>query len=61
MVTVIKKGSSLRDIRQALKKHTGINKKNELRRFCGVISLKKDPVSLQKNGGMSGNNLLLDY
>ena len=48
MVTVIKKGSSLRDVRQAVKKHGGKRKKNELRRFCGVISMKKNPTSLQK-------------
>ena len=47
MVTVIKKGSSLRELKQSVKKHVA-GKKKDLRRFCGVISLKEDPVALQK-------------
>ena len=60
MVTVIKKGASAKVVKQKLEKHAGAVKKNDLRKYCGVISLKKDPVELQINGGISGNSLLLD-
>jgi len=48
MVTVIKKGSSRKDLMQAMKKLADRSKKKDLQRFCGVISTKKDPVLLQK-------------
>jgi hypothetical protein len=48
MVTVIKKGSSRKDLMQVMKKIAGRSKKKDLQRFCGVISTKKDPVVLQK-------------
>lgn len=48
MVAVIKKGASAKVVKQKLEKHTGALNKNDLRKYCGVISLKKDPVELQK-------------
>jgi len=48
MITVIKKGASAKAVKQKLEKHTKAAKKDDLRKYCGVISLKKDPVELQK-------------
>ncbi len=47
MVTVIKKKSSIKQIRQALKKLRG-SKKNNARKYCGVIKLKENPLVIQK-------------
>ena len=48
MVTVIKKGASAKSVKQKYEEHTKSSKKNDIRKYCGIISLKKDPVELQK-------------
>ncbi|MDZ7719987.1 MAG: hypothetical protein U5K72_14315 [Balneolaceae bacterium] len=48
MVTTIKKGASEESVKQKYEKLTKASKKNNLRKYCGVISLKKDPVELQR-------------
>ena len=48
MVTVIKKGSSAKSVKQKIEKHINSKKKFDLKKYCGVISLKKDPLELQK-------------
>lgn len=48
MVTVIKKGASAQTVRKKYEKHVSTPPKKDIRKFCGVISLKKDPVELQK-------------
>jgi hypothetical protein len=47
MVTTIKKGSTHRRINQALKKLRS-KKGLDAFKFCGVIHLKEDPLSIQK-------------
>ncbi len=47
MVLVLKKGASKKemdDLIKSLKKSTGVNTK----KFCGVITLKKNPLHIQK-------------
>jgi hypothetical protein len=48
MVTTIKKGSSAETVIDKYKKHTKSLNKTDIRNYCGVLSLKKDPVKLQK-------------
>jgi hypothetical protein len=48
MVTTIKRGTSLEKIMQALKKHPAKIKSPDLKKYCGSISLKEDPMELQK-------------
>jgi len=49
MITVIKKGSSAKTVREQYRKHRKAGEeKNDIRRLCGTISLKKDPLELQK-------------
>ena len=52
MVTVIKKGSSKSLIHQLLEKlkiRKGINAK----KYCGIIKLKENPLTIQKNRMLS--------
>ena len=47
MVVVLKKGASKKEmqtITKKLKKNTGVNTK----KYCGTISLKEDPIAIQK-------------
>ncbi len=48
MVTIIKKGTTREKIQQALKERTVKIKSLELLKYCGSISLQKDPLILQK-------------
>jgi hypothetical protein len=48
MVTTIKKGTSREKIRLALKKRTTKIKGPDLKKYCGSISLREDPLVLQK-------------
>jgi hypothetical protein len=48
MVTTIKKGTSREKIRLALKKRQVKIKGPDLKKYCGSISLLKDPMELQK-------------
>lgn len=50
MVTTIKKGASKKEIDSLLESH---NKKKKtkgvnVKKYCGVLNLKKDPLELQK-------------
>jgi hypothetical protein len=47
MVTVIKKKTSVKQIRRALKKMQGA-KGNNAYKHCGVIKLKEKPLAIQK-------------
>ncbi len=48
MVTTIKKGTSREKIIDALKKRKTKTKGPNLKKYCGSISLKEDPLEMQK-------------
>ncbi|KAF0139236.1 MAG: hypothetical protein FD143_3574 [Ignavibacteria bacterium] len=49
MVTVIKKGMREKEINSLLIKHGNKKKKKiDLKKYCGIIQLKEDPIKLQK-------------
>jgi len=48
MVTTIKKGTSREKILLELKKRQAKIKSPDLKKYCGSISLKEDPMELQK-------------
>ncbi|WP_164682753.1 hypothetical protein [Cyclonatronum proteinivorum] len=48
MATVIKKGSSAKTIKKKYLEHIQGSSRRDIRSFCGVITLKKHPVALQK-------------
>ncbi len=48
MVTTIKKGTPLEKIRDVLKKRKAKTKGLDLKKYCGSISLKEDPLGMQK-------------
>lgn len=48
MVTIIKKGTSREKILIALKNHQVKIKSLDLKKYCGSISLRLDPMELQK-------------
>jgi hypothetical protein len=48
MVTIIKKGTSSEKIKIALKKRQLKIKGPDLKKYCGSISLKEDPLEMQK-------------
>jgi len=48
MVTTIKKGTSREKILIALNKRQANSKGPDLKKYCGSISLKEDPLDLQK-------------
>jgi glutamine amidotransferase PdxT len=48
MVTIIKKGTSSEKIKIALKKRKLKVKGPDLKKYCGSISLKEDPLEMQK-------------
>ena len=49
MVTVIQKGTSKEKIQSILDQRKRRRKKGvDLKKYCGLIQLKEDPVSLQK-------------
>lgn len=50
MITTIKQGSSAETVRKKYKKHIKSKEQTaEVRRLCGSIQLKKDPIKLQKD------------
>ena len=49
MVTTIKKGTSREKIRLALKKRKIKAKGPDLKKYCGSITLKEDPLEMQKS------------
>jgi hypothetical protein len=50
MVLVLNKGASKKEIEQANKKLSKMpaRKKLDAKKYCGVIKLKEDPLSIQK-------------
>jgi len=51
MVTVIKSGSSKEEIERVLRSHNR-KKKNKgvnVKKYCGILNLKEDPLKLQKD------------
>lgn len=48
MITTIKKGTSSKNIRLALKKRPVTVKSPDLKKYCGSISLEQDPLEMQK-------------
>lgn len=48
MITTIKKGTSTENIRLALKKRPAKIKSLDLKKYCGSITLKEDPLEMQK-------------
>lgn len=48
MITTIEKGTSGEKIRQALKKRPTKIKSLDLKKYCGSITLKEDPLEMQK-------------
>ena len=48
MKIVIKKGIPEKEINKKLDKLYSAKVKKDLRRYCGSINLKEDPLSLQK-------------
>jgi len=48
MVTTIKKGTSRAKIFKALKNRPVKIKSPDLKKYCGCISLKEDPLEMQK-------------
>jgi hypothetical protein len=48
MITTIEKGTSVEKIRQTLKERTTKIKSIDLKKYCGSISLKEDPLEMQK-------------
>ena len=48
MVTTIKKGTTREKIRDVLKKRKAKTKGLDLKKYCGSISLKEDPLEMQK-------------
>ncbi|MCL6102370.1 MAG: hypothetical protein M1292_07755 [Bacteroidetes bacterium] len=48
MITIIEKGASSEKIRLALKKRPVKIKSPDLKKYCGSISLKEDPLKMQK-------------
>jgi hypothetical protein len=50
MVTIIKKGTSKDNIKSLLEKRqkTKRPKKIDVKKYCGILNLKEDPVMLQK-------------
>ena len=49
MVTIIKRGSTKEEIKAKLKQFNEENKQKgiDLKKFCGSIALKEDPLKLQ--------------
>lgn len=48
MITTIEKGTSAEKIRLTLKKRPSKFKSPDLKKYCGSISLKEDPLEMQK-------------
>jgi hypothetical protein len=49
MVTVIKRGATKEEIRSLLESHDKKARKGiNVKKYCGVLNLKEDPLELQK-------------
>jgi hypothetical protein len=48
MVTSIKRGSSRKTIQMALKKWNVRKRHIDLKKYCGIIIIKEEPLKLQK-------------
>jgi len=48
MVTTINKGTTREKIRDVLRKRKSKSKSIDLQKYCGSISLKEDPLEMQK-------------
>lgn len=48
MATVIKKGSPADTVWRKFKEHKKQAGKEEIRKYCGAIKLREDPLKLQK-------------
>jgi hypothetical protein len=48
MVTIIKKGMSRKEINSLLTVQRKKKKSIDIKKYCGVIVLKEDPIKLQK-------------
>jgi hypothetical protein len=49
MVTTIKKGATKKEIHSLLEAHSQKSKKGtDIKKYCGVLNLKEDPLELQK-------------
>lgn len=48
MVTVIKKGSSVKTVLEKYEEIKRKRKKNSLGKLCGTLNLEQEPVSLQR-------------
>ena len=48
MVTTIKKGASKEEIYSLLESHNKKSKGIDVKKYCGVLNLKEDPLELQK-------------
>jgi hypothetical protein len=48
MITTIEKGTSCEKIRLTLKDRPAKIKRLDLKKYCGSISLKSDPLEMQK-------------
>jgi hypothetical protein len=49
MVTTIKRGSSREKIQKIMQGWTPGRRKIDIRKYCGIIKLKEDPMELQKS------------
>jgi hypothetical protein len=47
MVLVLKKGASKKEI-QVIEKSLTSKKERDLSKYCGILKLKEDPLSIQK-------------
>jgi hypothetical protein len=48
MVTTIKRGSSREGILKILKQHHLKTRTVDIKKYCGILKLKEDPMKLQK-------------
>jgi hypothetical protein len=49
MVATIKRGSSREKIEQVLKTWIVRKRKTDIRKYCGLLKMKEDPLKLQKS------------
>ncbi|MFH5834389.1 hypothetical protein ACG2F4_19275 [Halalkalibaculum sp. DA3122] len=48
MITIIKKGSTAETVKEKFRQLEAGKNKESIKRYCGILKLKKDPVKLQK-------------
>jgi hypothetical protein len=49
MVTIIKKGTPKSEIRKQVNKVVSKNKKTDIRKYAGILTIDIDPIVYQKN------------